>query len=80
MRYKKYLINTMNKDTFDFGEALAYIKVGETVQITINGVCRRYYLKDNVIVCIPNGKSHLEYKVKNFHIESVMSDDWELVY
>lgn len=68
----------MNK--FDFGEALAYIKAGFVVGLTINGVERRYYLNQfNDIVCVPNNKEHLLYKVHDFKIDAVMSNDWVLL-
>ena len=70
----------MMTDTFDFQEALSYIKSGMTVSLTIDGVKRVYNLNQNgEIVCTPNGKGHLTYKVNTFHIDAVMSDDWQLV-
>lgn len=69
----------MKTDTFDFGEALAYIKVGFVVGLTINGKERRYYLNQfGDIMCTPNGKEHLTYKVNAFRIDAVMSDNWKL--
>ena len=70
----------METNKFDFGEALSYIKIGETVQCTINGITRRYFLKDGEIVCRPNITENLTYKVKKFYIDSIMSNNWELVY
>lgn len=70
----------MMTDTFDFQEALSYIKSGMTVSLIIDGVKRVYNLNQNgEIVCTPNGKEHLTYKVNTFHIDAVMSDDWRLV-
>ena len=67
-------------ETFDFQEALSYIKAGMVVGITINNVERHYYLNQfNEIMCTPNGKPHLTYKVNTFHIDAVMSNDWKLV-
>lgn len=67
-------------DTFDFQEALAYIKAGIAVSLTLNGVKRVYNLNSNGdITCIPNGKEHLAYVVKQFQIDAVMSDSWQLV-
>ncbi len=67
-------------DTFDFGEALAYIKVGMVVSNTINGIERRYYLNQyGDIMCTPNGKPHLTYRVNTFHIDAIMSDNWKLL-
>lgn len=66
-------------DTFNFQEALSYIKAGMVVGITLNNVERRYYLNQfGNIMCTPNGKEHLTYKVNTFHIDAVMSDDWQL--
>ena len=67
-------------DKFDFSEALAYIKAGFVVGLTVNNVERRYYLNQfNEIVCVPNGKEHLLYVVKQFYIDSIMSNDWILL-
>lgn len=66
-------------DKFDFQEALAYIKADMPVQLTLNGVTRKYYLNDKgEIMCTPKEKDFLTYKVKQFHIDAVMSNDWEL--
>lgn len=69
----------MNTDKFDFQEALAYIKADMPVQLTLNGVIRKYYLNDKgEMMCTPKEKDFLTYKVKQFHIDAVMSNDWEL--
>lgn len=66
-------------NTFNFQEALSYIKSGMVVGITINGKERRYYLNQfGEIMCTPNRKPHLTYKVNTFHIDAVMSEDWQL--
>ncbi len=73
------IVPTMT-DTFNCQEALSYIKAGMVVGITINNVERRYYLNQfGNIMCTPNGKEHLTYKVNTFHIDAVMSDDWKLI-
>lgn len=67
-------------DTFDFQEALAYIKAGMAVSLTLGSVERTYKLNQSgEVICIPNGKEHLAYKVNTFHIDAVMSEDWKLV-
>lgn len=67
-------------DTFDFQEALAYIKAGMAVSLTLDGTRRVYTLdQDGDVICTPNGKEHLTYKVNTFHIDAVMSDNWQLV-
>lgn len=67
-------------DTFDFQEALAYIKAGMVVSLTLENVERTYKLNQNgEVICIPNGKEHLTYKVNTFHIDAVMSEGWKLV-
>lgn len=67
-------------ETFDFQEALSYIKCGLVVGLTINGIERRYYLNQfGEIMCTPNGKEHLTYKVHTFHIDAVMSNNWKLI-
>lgn len=66
-------------DTFNFQEALYYIEAGMVVGITINNIERRYYLNQfGDIMCTPNGKEHLTYKVNTFHIDAVMSNEWKL--
>ena len=66
--------------TFDFQEALSYIKAGMTVSLTLNGMERHYYLNQlGEIMCTPNGKEHLTYKVNTFHIDAIMSNNWKLV-
>lgn len=70
----------MMTDTFDFQEALAYIKAGMVVSLTLGSVERTYKLNQSgEVICIPNGKEHLAYKVNTFHIDAVMSEDWKLV-
>ena len=67
-------------ETFDFQEALSYIKAGMTVSLTLNGMERHYYLNQlGEIMCTPNGKEHLTYKVNTFHIDAVMSNNWKLI-
>lgn len=67
-------------ETFNFQEALSYIKAGMAVSLTLGGVTRVYHLnQQGEVVCTPNGKEHLTYKVSTFHIDAVMSDDWTLV-
>lgn len=64
---------------FDFQEALSHIKAGMVSGITIDGKERRYYLNQfGEIMCTPNGKEHLTYKVNTFHIDAVMSNNWKL--
>lgn len=66
-------------NTFDFQEALSYIKAGLVVGVTLNNIERRYYLNQfGEIMCTPNGKEHLTYKVNTFHIDAVMSNEWKL--
>lgn len=66
-------------ETFDFEEALFSIKSGLTVSLTLGDTERRYYLNDSGdIMCTPNGKEHLTYKVQKFHIDSIMSKEWRL--
>ena len=66
-------------NTFDFQEALSYIKADMSVCLNINGKERKYFLNDKgEIMCTPNGNPHLTYKVDTFHIDAVMSNDWKL--
>lgn len=64
---------------FDFQEALSYIKSGLVVGLTIDGKERHYYLNQfGDVMCTPNGKEHLTYKVRKFEIDAVMSNNWKL--
>lgn len=70
----------MNGDTFDFGEALSWMQCDRAVTLTLGGVERIYYrLPEGDIMCIPNRKKHLAYKVKEFKIDAVLSDDWTFI-
>lgn len=70
----------MDKDTFDFGEALSWLKCGRAVTLTIKGVERIYYqLPEGDIVCIPNRKRHLSYKIREFKIDAILSNDWKFI-
>lgn len=65
---------------YGFKDAIAYILENEEVaQLTLNGKTRKYYLKDGMIFCEPNHKPHLTYKVDSFHVDAIMSTDWELL-
>lgn len=67
-------------ETFDFQEALSYIKADMPVYLNIDGKERKYFLNDKgEIMCTPNGKEHLTYKVKQFQIDAIMSDNWKLI-
>ena len=66
-------------NTFDFQEALSYIKAGLVVELTLNNVERRYYLNQfGDIMCTPKGREELTYKVNKFHIDAIMSNNWQL--
>lgn len=64
----------------DFGEALSWMQCDRAVTLTLNGVERIYYrLPEGDIVCIPNRKKHLAYKVKEFKIDAVLSMEWAFI-
>ena len=65
--------------TFDFQEALSYIKAGMYVSLKLNNIERIYYLKDDKIMCIPNHNKRLEYSVSSFYIDAILSNNWQLV-
>ena len=66
-------------ETFNFQEALSYIEADMPVCLNINGKERKYFLNDKgEIMCTPNNKEHLTYKVKQFQIDAVMSKKWKL--
>ena len=66
-------------NNLDFEEALYWIKRGLVAYLILNGKERRYYLNQfGDIMCVPNGKEHLAYKVKQFQIDAVMSENWAL--
>lgn len=70
----------MDKNTFDFGEALSWMQCNRAVVLTLNGVERIYYqLPEGDIMCIPNRKKHLAYKVREFKIDAVLSNDWTFI-
>ena len=65
--------------TFNFQEALYYIQADMPVYIIINGTKRKYFMnEEGHIMCTPNNKEHLTYRVATFHIDAVMSNDWRL--
>lgn len=69
-----------NPMKFNFQEALSYIKAGLVVELEINNTKRRYYLNQfGGIICVPNGKEHLAYVVKDFKIDAIMSENWTLI-
>lgn len=67
------------KNSFDFQEALSCIEADMPVCLNIDGKERKYFQNENgEIMCTPNGKEHLTYKVKQFQIDAVMSKEWRL--
>ena len=69
----------MNK-TFDFGEALAWLDCDRAITLTISGTERIYYKDENGdIICIPNRKLHLSYKVREFKVDAILSNDWSFI-
>lgn len=67
-------------NTFNFQEALSYIKAGMVVSLTLKNTERRYYLNQfGEIMCTPNNKPHLTYKVNTFRIDAIMSENWILI-
>lgn len=69
----------MNKNKFGFEDALLFMQSDMTVGLNLNGKERHYFIKDGEIYCIPNNKEHLLYKVKEFYIDSILSNNWFLV-
>lgn len=70
----------MEKNTFNFGEALSWLDCDRAVVLTLNGKERIYYKRpEGDIVCIPNRKKHCSYKVKEFKIDAVLSKDWTFI-
>lgn len=70
----------METKMFDFGEALAWLQCDRAVTLTLGGVKRIYYrCPEGDVVCIPNGKKHLAYKVKEFKIDAVLSTNWSFI-
>ena len=66
-------------ETFDFSEALSYLKSGMRVALTLKDKERHYYISNNAIYCVPNNRPFLTYKVKKFELDAVLSEDWRLV-
>ena len=70
----------MERTTFDFGETLSWLQCDRAVTLTLGGVERIYYrLPEGDIVCVPNKKRHLSYKVKEFKIDAVLSNAWRFI-
>lgn len=70
----------MNTD-HNFSQALSWMIVnGGTISLTLNGLTRTYHKDSNGdIVCVPNGKEEIAYKVKDFKIDAVLSNNWQLL-
>lgn len=69
----------MNTD-HDFSQALSWLIVNkERISLTLNGKERTYYWDTDKIICIPNGRDDLSYVVKDFKIDAVLSDKWQLL-
>lgn len=52
---------------------------GNRISLTLNGVERMYHQEENGdIICIPNGRTDLAYKVKEFKVDAVLSNKWQL--
>lgn len=70
----------MSKNTFDFKEALSWLECDRAVTLTLDGKERIYYMRSgNEIICIPNHKKHCSYKVKEFKIDAILSNDWQFI-
>lgn len=66
--------------TFDFSEALFCLKCGLVVSLTLGETERRYYMNQfGDIMCTPNCKENLTYRVNTFHTDAIMSNNWKLV-
>lgn len=68
----------MDKETFDFGEALAYLKADFKVTNSKGNI---YFMEDGKICCMtpdqyPDG--HKSGIVK-FYTEAILRNDWKLV-
>lgn len=66
----------MEKQVFDFGEALSMMRIGETVT---NPSGRRYTMLKGSIVCYPKPNSNQHYKVTKWFPDAVERTDWTLV-
>lgn len=60
----------MEKQVFDFGEALSMMRIGETVT---NPSGRRYTMLKGSIVCYPKPNSNQYYKVTKWFPDAVMA-------
>lgn len=65
--------------TFDFQEALSYMKAGFTVSLNLGTINRLYRIKGNDIICLPNGNEQLAYVCHKMYVDAIMSDNWKLV-
>lgn len=68
-------------EKYNFGDAISWITVNEMkASLTLNGIERTYYKDaEGKIICIPNGKEHLAYAIKEFKLDAVLSEDWKLL-
>jgi len=63
-----------------FSEALNWMLINNgTISLTLNNVKRIYYKdEDNDIICIPNENKNSAYRVTQFMIDAVLSNEWQL--
>lgn len=66
----------MERQVFDFGEALSMMRIGE---IVTNPSGRRYTMLKGSIVCYPKPNSNQYYKVTKWFPDAVERTDWTLV-
>ena len=65
----------MDKQIFDFGEALSMMRAG---MVVTNPTGRRYAMKDGKIVCYPKPDCNQYYEVVKWYPDAVMSEEWSL--
>lgn len=69
----------MNTD-HDFSHALSWLLVNNgKISLTLNNVERTYYYDNNKIICIPNNREELAYTVKDFKVDAILSNKWQLL-
>lgn len=63
--------------SFNFGEALSFMEIGETMCLELDGKTRLYRMQDGEIICNVEG-SMASYRVTKFYTDAVLSKEWRL--
>lgn len=67
------------KNKTNFLDALLWILGGNRASLTLSGITRVYYMNGSDIICIPNNKPNIAYKMKEFKVDAILSNNWILI-